>query len=100
MTTKTKPRFRKMTTLEKMTATGWILTFCVTIPLIASLTLGIVGVVIGLISALVGVSKLGKYVEEVEDNTVIDMQRDLTGETPVIELDDEKIKITFHSYRL
>ena len=96
MTTKTKPRFRKMTTVEKMTAAGWLLTFTVTIPLIAVLSLGIVGVVIGIISALIGVSKLGKYVEEVEvdDNTTIDMQRDLTGETPVIELDDEKIKIT------
>ena len=96
MTTKTKPRFRKMTVVEKMTAAGWLLTFAVTIPLIAVLSLGIVGVVIGIISALIGVSKLGKYVEEVEvdDNTTIDMQRDLTGETPVIELDDEKIKIT------
>ena len=66
MTTKTKPRFRKMTVVEKMTAAGWLLTFAVTIPLIAVLSLGIVGVVIGIISALMGVSKLGKYVEEVE----------------------------------
>ena len=66
MTPKTKPRFRKMTVAEKMTAAGWLLTFAVTIPLIAVLTLGIVGVVIGIISALIGISKLGKYVEEVE----------------------------------
>lgn len=61
-----KSRFRKMTTVEKMTAAGWVLTFTVTIPMIAVLTLGIVGVVIGLVSALYGLSKLGKYVEEVE----------------------------------
>lgn len=66
MTTKTKPRFRKMTVVEKMTAAGWLLTFAVTIPLIAVLSLGIVGVVIGLASALYGLSKLAKYVEEVE----------------------------------
>jgi len=61
-----KSRFRKMTTVEKMTAAGWVMTFAVTIPLVATLTLGIVGVVIGLVSALYGLSKLAKYVEEVE----------------------------------
>ena len=61
-----KSRFKQMTVPEKLTAAGWVLTFAVTIPLIAVLTLGIVGVVIGLVSALYGLSKLGKYVEEVE----------------------------------
>ena len=61
-----KSRFRKMTIPEKMTAAGWLLTFTITIPMIAVLTLGIVGVVIGLVSALYGMSKLGRYVEEVE----------------------------------
>ena len=64
--TKTKARFKKMTVVEKMTAAGWLLTFAVTIPLVAVLTLGVVGAVIGVISALIGLSKLGKYVEEVE----------------------------------
>ena len=63
---KKKTVFKQMTIPEKMTAAGWVLTFAVTIPLIAVLTLGIVGVVIGLVSALYGLSKLGKYVEEVE----------------------------------
>ena len=63
---KKKTVFKQMTVPEKLTAAGWVLTFAVTIPLIATLTLGIVGVVIGLVSALYGLSKLGKYVEEVE----------------------------------
>ena len=63
---KKKTVFKQMTVPEKLTAAGWVLTFAVTIPLIAVLTLGIVGVVIGLVSALYGLSKLGKYVEEVE----------------------------------
>ena len=63
---KKKTVFKQMTVPEKLTAAGWVLTFAVTIPLIAVLTLGIVGVVIGIVSALYGLSKLGKYVEEVE----------------------------------
>ena len=63
---KKKTVFKQMTVPEKLTAAGWVLTFAVTIPLIAVLTMGIVGAVIGLVSALYGLSKLGKYVEEVE----------------------------------
>ena len=42
------------------------MTLVITVPIIMTLALGVVGMVIGGISALVGLSKLAKYVEEVD----------------------------------
>ena len=63
---KKKSQFRKLSIGEKITATGWVLTLVITVPIIMTLALGVVGMVIGGISALIGLSKLAKYVEEVE----------------------------------
>ena len=63
---KKKSQFRKLSLGEKITATGWVLTLVITVPIIMTLALGVVGMVIGGISALIGLSKLAKYVEEVE----------------------------------
>jgi len=63
---KKKSQFRKLSLGEKITATGWVLTLVITVPIVMTLALGVVGMVIGGISALIGLSKLGKYVEEVE----------------------------------
>ena len=63
---KKKSQFRKLSLGEKITATGWVLTLVITVPIVMTLALGVVGMVIGGISALIGLSKLAKYVEEVE----------------------------------
>ena len=63
---KKKSQFRKLSLGEKITATGWVLTLVITVPIIMTLALGVVGMVIGGVSALIGLSKLAKYVEEVE----------------------------------
>ena len=63
---KKKTQFRKLSLGEKITATGWVLTLVITVPIVMTLALGVVGMVIGGISALIGLSKLAKYVEEVE----------------------------------
>lgn len=63
---KKKTQFRKLSIGEKITATGWVLTLVITVPIIMTLALGVVGMVIGGVSALIGLSKLAKYVEEVE----------------------------------
>ena len=63
---KKKSQFRKLSLGEKITATGWVLTLVITVPIVMTLALGIVGMVIGGISVLIGLSKLANYVEEVE----------------------------------
>jgi len=63
---KKKTQFRKMSIAEKLSAAGWVLTLVITVPIVATLALGIVGLVIGAVSAVYGLSKISRYVEEAE----------------------------------
>ena len=61
---KKKAKFKQMDAGEKMGAIGKVMIYCFTIPILAVVMMGGFGLVVGIISCLIGIAKLGDYIEE------------------------------------